>query len=325
MRSRWLCSARSPRPSSPLRPAGASPIATDRQEEGRRRPPASSPRPSSWRAPTTPSATRRSAPRASSPTAAASSTDPAPANGQGVYPNSYERLGVQHGYHINGTLVDVARRPAHRTRRSLVQAICGSKPGNITPPHRTTFVDPGETKTLTMSCGKRKLMGGGYQRTTGRSKDGNMITESHAVGNAWQVTSHGQGKFGGELTGIAYCLKGTGGGLVTEVTGTVPIGTGETATATTGRLPRRPPHRLRRLQGRRRRLGHVLRRLRHHGRHLGRDGLQHRRAQHTSRPTRTASGRSTSSARHLLDDRVASARGCGRRGGRSAARPSSGR
>ena len=163
-------------------------------------------------------------------------TDPAPANGQGVYPNSYERLGVQHGYHVNGTLVDVAGgQPTGRT--VLVQAICGSKPGNITPPHRTTFVGPGETKSLTMSCGKRKLMGGGYQRTTGRSKEGNIITESHAVGNAWKVTSHGQEKFGGELTGIAYCLKGTGGGLVTEVTGTSPIGTGETATATTGRCP----------------------------------------------------------------------------------------
>ncbi len=163
-------------------------------------------------------------------------TDPEPANGQGVYPNSYERLGVQHGYHINGTLVDVTG--GNPTGRQVtVQAICGSKPGNITPPHRTTFVSPGQTKTLTMSCGKRKLMGGGYQRTTGSSKDGNLITESHAVGNAWQVTSHGQGKFGGELTGIAYCLKGTGGGLVTEVTGTASIAPAGTATATTSGCP----------------------------------------------------------------------------------------
>lgn len=163
-------------------------------------------------------------------------TDPVPANGQGVYPNSYERLGVQRGYHINGTLVDVTGgQPTGR--QVTVQAICGSKPGNITPPHQTTFVDPGQTKSLYLSCGKRKLMGGGYQRTTGRSKDGNLITESHAEGNGWRVTSHGQGKFGGELTGFAYCLKGTGGGLITEVTGSTPIGTGQTATATTGACP----------------------------------------------------------------------------------------
>jgi hypothetical protein len=164
-------------------------------------------------------------------------TDPAPANGAGVYPNSYERLGVQHGYHINGTLVDFnGGQPAGR--QVTIQAFCGSKPGNITPPHRTVFVQPGETKTLTMSCGKRKLMGGGYQRTTGRSKDGNLITQSRAAGNAWQVTSRGQGKFGGELTGIAYCLKGTGGKLIKEVKSTVPIGMRETATATTPRCPK---------------------------------------------------------------------------------------
>ena len=60
-------------------------------------------------------------------------SEPAPADGQGVYPNSYERLGVQHGYHINGTLVDVTGgSPA--ARDVTVQAVCGSKPGKITPP-----------------------------------------------------------------------------------------------------------------------------------------------------------------------------------------------
>jgi hypothetical protein len=164
-------------------------------------------------------------------------SDPAPERGQGVYPNSYERLGVQRGYHINGTLVDVAGgKPAGRN--VIVQAICGSKPSRVTPPHQTTFVEPDQTKSLTLSCGKRKLMGGGYQRTTGRSRDGNLITESRAVGNAWKVTSHGQGKFGGELTGFAYCLTGTGGGLLREVSSSVPIGTRETATATTPGCPK---------------------------------------------------------------------------------------
>jgi hypothetical protein len=164
-------------------------------------------------------------------------SEPDPANGEGVYPNSYERLGVQHGYHINGTLVKVGGgNPAGRN--VTVQTICGSKPGKITPPHQTTFVSPGQTKTLTIGCGKRKLMGGGYQRTTGRSADGDVVTESHAVGNAWRVTAHGQGKFGGELTGIAYCLKGTGGNLIKEISASAPIPPLSTATATTPACPK---------------------------------------------------------------------------------------
>lgn len=165
-------------------------------------------------------------------------SDPPPANGEGVYPNSYERLGVQHGYHINGTLVKVGGgQPAGRT--VTVQAVCGSKPGKITPPHRTTFVSPGETKTLTMSCkGKRTLLGGGYQRTTGRSGKGNVITESQAISNkAWKVTSHGLAQFGGELTGIAYCVRSKKP-ILKEISASVPIGTNETATATTGNCPK---------------------------------------------------------------------------------------
>lgn len=158
---------------------------------------------------------------------------PDPANGEGVYPNSFERLGVQHGYHINGTLVKATGGdPA--ARNVTIQAVCGSKPGNISPPHRTTFVSPGETKTLTMSCnGKRVLMGGGYQRTTGRSNAGNVITESHAVDDkTWKVTSHGLAQFGGELTGIAYCIKSKQP-ILKQVSATVPLATDATATATT--------------------------------------------------------------------------------------------
>lgn len=165
-------------------------------------------------------------------------SDPAPANGEGVYPNSFERLGVQHGYHINGTLVKVTGgQPAGRT--VTVQAVCGSKPGKITPPHKTVFVGPGETKSLTMNCtGKRVLLGGGYQRTTGRSTEGNIITESHAVGNKqWKVSSHGQNKFGGELTGIAYCVRSKKP-ILKQVSASVPIGTDATATATTAGCPK---------------------------------------------------------------------------------------
>jgi hypothetical protein len=170
------------------------------------------------------------------------STNPPPADGEGVYPNSFERLGVQHGYHINGTLVDVG--PGNPTARDVtIQAVCGSKPGNITPPHKTIFVSPGETKTLTMTCpGQRVLLGGGHQRTTGTSKDGNLITESHAISRkAWRVTSHGQGKFGGEMTGIAYCIRSKKP-VLTEVTATATLAPGTTGTATTAGCPkgRRP-------------------------------------------------------------------------------------
>jgi hypothetical protein len=66
-------------------------------------------------------------------------SDPPPAGGEGVYPNSYERLGVQQGYHINGALVKVGGgQPAGR--KVTVQAVCGSKPGKITPPHKTSFI-----------------------------------------------------------------------------------------------------------------------------------------------------------------------------------------
>lgn len=164
---------------------------------------------------------------------------PDPANGEGVYPNSYERLGVQRGYHINGTLVD-ADGPGNPAARDVtVQAVCGSKPGKITPPHQTTFVSPGETKTLTLNCkGKRVLMGGGYQRTTGRSNKGNVITESRAISDkAWQVTSRGLAAFGGELTGIAYCIKSKQP-ILKEVSASVPLATDATATATTPGCPK---------------------------------------------------------------------------------------
>jgi hypothetical protein len=165
-------------------------------------------------------------------------TDPAPANGEGVYPNSYERLGVSRGYHINGTLVSLAGgQPAARTL--TVQVVCGSKPGKITPPHRTVFVQPGETRTLTMNCtGNRVLLGGGYQRTTGTSKDGNIITESRAVSSkAWRVTAHGQGGFGGELTGFAYCVRSKRP-VLEEASATATVDTGGTGTPTTPGCPK---------------------------------------------------------------------------------------
>ena len=165
-------------------------------------------------------------------------SDPAPANGEGVYPNSFERLGAQHGYHVNGTLVDVnGSSPAPRD--VTIQAVCGSKPGKITPPHETTFVDPGQTKSLTLNCkGDRTLLGGGFQRTTGRSRDGNLITEARAIsGKAWRVTSHGQGSFGGELTGMAYCVKSKKP-VLKELSATVQIGNDQTATATTPSCPK---------------------------------------------------------------------------------------
>jgi hypothetical protein len=91
---------------------------------------------------------------------------------------------------------------------------------------------------LKLTCpGKRVLLGGGYQRTTGRSSEGNIITESRALSKkAWRVTSHGQDTFGGELTGIASCVRSKKP-ILKEVRATVPIGTNQTATATSRKCP----------------------------------------------------------------------------------------
>src|SRR5262249_28822509 len=95
-----------------------------------------------------------------------SSPMPGPPDGEGVYPHSFERLGVQRGYHVSATMIDPT--PASTTaRQATVQAVCarGLQPG-LPSPHRTVFLRPGQTKTVTASCPRGQvLFSGGFQRT----------------------------------------------------------------------------------------------------------------------------------------------------------------
>jgi hypothetical protein len=165
---------------------------------------------------------------------------PAPdADGEGLYPHSYERLGAQRGFHISAVLFDPTY--ASTTSRNItIQAVCarGQIPQNPAP-HKTVFILPGQTKSAIARCPKgQQLITGGFQRTNFGSDGGDYVTESRAAGtNAWQVTGSayiGSGTTGGgELTAIAYCSKANGP-ILTEVPSTpAPVAAGMNASATT--------------------------------------------------------------------------------------------
>jgi hypothetical protein len=164
---------------------------------------------------------------------------PAPdPDGEGVYPHSYERLGVQHGYHSTVVLFDPS--PGSTTkRRVILQVACAHKQKHVTPPHTTVYVSPGQTKTAVATCpGNRRLFGGGFQRTDFTARGGDYITESRAISDkSWSVTGRAFGGFGGELTAIAYCWH-SGKPLLTEVSASTTAGSGQFATATTPSCPR---------------------------------------------------------------------------------------
>jgi hypothetical protein len=164
---------------------------------------------------------------------------PAPdADGEGIYPHSYERLGVQHGYHSTVVLFDPS--PGSTTARQVtIQAACARKQKHVTPPHKTIFVSPGETKTAIATCpGRRQLFGGGFQRTDFTARGGDYITESRAISSkSWSVTARAFGGFGGELTAIAYCWHSKKP-LLTQVSGSASVAPGQFATATTPPCPR---------------------------------------------------------------------------------------
>lgn len=165
------------------------------------------------------------------------------ADGEGIYPHSYERLGAQRGFHVSAVLFD----PDHASttsRNITIQAVCarGQIPQNPTP-HKTVFILPGQTKSAIARCPKgQRLITGGFQRTNFGSDGGNYVTQSRAVGtNAWGVTGSayiGSGTTGGgELTAIAYCSKAKGP-ILTEIASTpVPVAAGTNATATTPSCP----------------------------------------------------------------------------------------
>jgi hypothetical protein len=169
------------------------------------------------------------------------STPPLSTDGEGVYPHSYERLGVQRGFHITAFVLDPT--PGDTTpRRTTVQVICGRGLVPTAAPHKTVFVPRGETRTTIARCPRgTNLFSGGYQRTNFTTPfitpGGNYITESRAIGTrAWQVSATSVGHDGGELTSIAYCAKDPSLPL-TEVSASTPLEGGLSATATTPQCP----------------------------------------------------------------------------------------
>jgi hypothetical protein len=166
-----------------------------------------------------------------------STPPPDPGTGEGVYPHSYERLGVQHGYHVTAVLYDPSRGNSS-PRNVTLQVLCGSKLGHMTPPHTTVNLGAGETKSAVATCpGKRHLIGGGFQRTDFTSKGGDFVTESRAISSkSWRVTGHAFGSFGGEMTAIAYCMHSKKP-LVTTVSGQATIDPHQTASAETPPCP----------------------------------------------------------------------------------------
>lgn len=160
-------------------------------------------------------------------------------DGEGVYPHSYERLGAQSGYHITAWLFDPDRKVGPNPARSVtLQSVCAKGLAPDSAPHATNFTKPGETKTVVARCPSGQYMFlGGYQRTDFLNSGGNYVTESRALdARSWQVTASAFGKFGGEVTAIAYCVK-AGGPLLSEVSASTQVPFFAGATATTPACP----------------------------------------------------------------------------------------
>ena len=160
-------------------------------------------------------------------------TDPLGPDGEGVYPHSYERLGVQRGWHVTPVLYGDSA-----SRSVTLQVVCGPRLGPVSSPHSTVFVGPGETRTAVATCPRgNRLLGGGFQRTNFVTRGGNYVTESRAGSDrSWQVSGSAFGNFGGELTAIAYCLRSRSP-LVSEVATQTELPEEESATTTTPACP----------------------------------------------------------------------------------------
>ena len=163
------------------------------------------------------------------------------ADGEGIYPHSYERLGAQLGYHISVVVLDPS--PAQTTARTVtMQTVCGRGVIPATPtPHKTVWVRSGQTKTVTARCPKGQfLVSGGFQRTNFRSDGGDYVTESRAAGpKAWKVSGSAYGPTGqGELTAIAYCAR-MKKPMLTEVSSSpVPVSANGVGSTTTSSCPK---------------------------------------------------------------------------------------
>lgn len=160
------------------------------------------------------------------------------AEGAGIYPHSYERLGSQRGWHVTPVFYDPSSGPTI-PRQTTLQVICGPKSANVVPVRRTVYVGPGETKTAVATCpGKRRLFGGGFQRTNFVTRGGNYVTASRAASEKeWMVSGSAFGSFGGELTAIAYCRAAKGPIVSEVVSAPVSVKAGQLGVAETPACP----------------------------------------------------------------------------------------
>jgi hypothetical protein len=156
-------------------------------------------------------------------------TDPVGPDGEGIYPHSYERLGVQRGWHVTPVLYG-----GSSSRSVTLQVVCGPRLGPVSSPHSTVFVAPGQTRTAVATCPRgNRLLAGGFQRTNFVTRGGNYVTESRAASDrSWQVSGGAFGNFGGELTAIAYCLRSRTP-LLSEVSSQTALPHEDSATTTT--------------------------------------------------------------------------------------------
>lgn len=159
--------------------------------------------------------------------------DPPGSDGAGFYPHSYERLGVQRGWHVTPVLLGSGVGGS-----VTLQVLCGPRLGPVSSPHSTVFVRSGESGTAVATCPRgNRVFAGGFQRTNFINEGGDYVTESRASGDrAWQVSGSAFGRFGGELTAIAYCLR-SGGPLVSEISSVTPMAQLRSGTATTPACP----------------------------------------------------------------------------------------
>lgn len=158
-------------------------------------------------------------------------------DGEGVYPHSYERLGVQGGWHITSVLFDPSPKRT-RTHHVTLQVVCTRKMGKMTPPHVIKNVKPGRVKTAIARCpGRRHLVGGGFQRTNWVKRGGNYATESRLISSkAWKVVGSAFGNFGGQLVSIGYCHRSKRP-LLETVSASTSIGHRRIGTAVTPQCP----------------------------------------------------------------------------------------
>jgi hypothetical protein len=146
-------------------------------------------------------------PGRSTPYGGAMYASPGPsATGEGVYPHSYERLGIQHGWHVSAVLFDP--KPPATSRTVTVQVICGPWAGRMIAVHQTVFVGAGGSGDAIATCPRgTRIFSGGFQRTDFTSVGGNYVTSSRAISDtSWEVTGHAELRYGGEMTAIAYCM-----------------------------------------------------------------------------------------------------------------------